>query len=335
MINAYAAKEAGGELSPFQYDPGELKSREVEIEVMYCGLCHSDVSIIDDAWGMSAYPAVPGHEVIGRIGQVGDQVSHLKPGQLVGLGWHAAYCNHCHSCNSGHQNLCGEATFTIVGHHGGFADKVRAEADAVIPIPDGIDPAKAGPFLCAGITVFNPLVQFDIRPNSQVGVIGIGGLGHLALQFLNAWGCEVTAFTSSDSKRDEAVELGAHHTINSRDEDAVGEAAGRFDVILSTVNVKLNWNLYLSTLKPQGRLHFVGALTDPLDIDVFQLILGQRQVSGSPVGSPETITQMLQFAARHKIEPQVEMFPMSKVNDAIAHLKRGDARYRIVLEAGK
>ncbi|KUJ83939.1 NAD(P)-dependent alcohol dehydrogenase [Microbulbifer flavimaris] len=335
MINAYAAKEAGGELSPYQYDPGKLQPREVEIEVMYCGLCHSDVSIIDDEWGMSDYPVVPGHEVVGRVGQVGEQVSHLQEGQLVGLGWHSAYCNHCHSCNSGNQNLCGEATFTIVGHHGGFADKVRAEAEAVIPIPDSIDPSKAGPLFCAGITVFNPLVQFDIKPNSQVGVIGIGGLGHLALQFLNAWGCEVTALTSSDSKRDEALELGAHHTINSRDEDAVGEAAGRFDVILSTVNAKLDWNLYLSTLKPQGRLHFVGATTDPLDINVFQLILGQRQVSGSPVGSPDTITQMLEFAARHKIEPQVEMFPMSKVNDAIAHLKKGDARYRVVLEAGK
>jgi len=302
---------------------------------MYCGLCHTDVSIIDDEWGMSAFPVVPGHEVVGCIGQVGDQVTHLKPGQLVGLGWHSGYCNRCHSCNSGHQNLCGESTFTIVGHHGGFADKVRAEADAVIPIPDSIDPAKAGPFFCAGITVCNPLVQFDIKPNSQVGMIGIGGVGHLALQFLNAWGCEVTAFTSSHSKSDDALELGAHHTINSRDEDAVGEAAGRFDAILSTVNAKLDWNLYLSTLKPQGRLHFVGALTDPLDIDVFQLILGQRQVSGSPVGSPETISRMLEFAARQKIEPKVEMFPMSKVNDAIAHLKKGDARYRIVLEAGK
>ncbi|MDT8321220.1 MAG: zinc-binding dehydrogenase [Xanthomonadales bacterium] len=138
-----------------------------------------------------------------------------------------------------------------------------------------------------------------------------------------------------NSKRDEVLELGAHHTINFRDEDAVGEAAGRFDAILSTVNAKLDWNLYLSTLRPQGRLHFVGAVTEPLDIDVFQLILGQRQVSGSPVGSPETIAQMLEFAAHHKIEPQVEMFPMSKVNDAIAHLKKGDARYRIVLEAGK
>ncbi|GAA5524702.1 aldehyde reductase Ahr [Microbulbifer aestuariivivens] len=335
MINAYAATEAGGELSPYQYDPGALKPDEVEIDVMYCGLCHSDVSIIDNDWGMSSYPVVPGHEVVGRIGQVGEQVTYLHQGQLVGLGWHSGYCNHCHSCNSGHQNLCVEATHTIVGHHGGFADKVRAQAEAVVPIPDSIDPAKAGPLFCAGITVFNPLVQFDIKPNSHVGVIGIGGLGHLALQFLNAWGCEVTAFTSSDSKRDEALQLGAHHTLNSRDETAVGEAAGRFDVIISTVNAKLDWNLYLSTLKPQGRLHFVGATTDPLDISVFPLIMGQRQVSGSPVGSPDTIAQMLEFAARHKVEPKVEMFPMSKVNEAIVHLKKGDARYRIVLEAGK
>lgn len=334
MINAYAAHEAGGELKPFTYDPGELRPHEVEIDVLYCGLCHSDLSVIEDEWGMSEFPVVPGHEVVGRIGQLGDQVTHLDKGQLVGLGWHAGYCGHCHSCNSGKQNLCGEAQPTIIGHHGGFADKVRAEAASVVPIPDSIDPAVAGPLFCAGITVFNPLVQFDIKPNSHVGVVGIGGLGHLALQFLHAWGCEVTAFTS-DAKRNEALELGADHTLNSRDEDAVAEAAGRFDMILSTVSVKLDWNLYLSTLKAGGRLHFVGATTEPLDINVFQLILAQREVSGSPVGSPTTIAEMLEFAARHKIAPQVERFPMSRVNDALERLKNGDVRYRVVLEAGK
>lgn len=334
MINAYAAHEAGGELKPFTYDPGELRPHEVEIDVLYCGLCHSDLSVIEDEWGMSEFPVVPGHEVVGRIGQLGDQVTHLDKGQLVGLGWHAGYCGHCHSCNSGKQNLCGEAQPTIIGHHGGFADKVRAEAASVVPIPDSIDPAVAGPLFCAGITVFNPLVQFDIKPNSHVGVVGIGGLGHLALQFLHAWGCEVTAFTS-DAKRNEALELGADHTLNSRDENAVAEAAGRFDMILSTVSVKLDWNLYLSTLKAGGRLHFVGATTEPLDINVFQLILAQREVSGSPVGSPTTIAEMLEFAARHKIAPQVERFPMSRVNDALERLKNGDVRYRVVLEAGK
>ncbi|AOS96291.1 Aldehyde reductase Ahr [Microbulbifer aggregans] len=334
MINAYAAHEAGGELKPFTYDPGELRPHEVEIDVLYCGLCHSDLSVIEDEWGMSEFPVVPGHEVVGRIGQLGDQVTHLDKGQLVGLGWHAGYCGHCHSCNSGKQNLCGEAQPTIIGHHGGFADKVRAEAASVVPIPDSIDPSVAGPLFCAGITVFNPLVQFDIKPNSHVAVVGIGGLGHLALQFLHAWGCEVTAFTS-DAKRNEALELGADHTLNSRDEDAVAEAAGRFDMILSTVSVKLDWNLYLSTLKAGGRLHFVGATTEPLDINVFQLILAQREVSGSPVGSPTTIAEMLEFAARHKIAPRVERFPMSRVNDALERLKNGDVRYRVVLEAGK
>ena len=335
MINAYAADSAGAELKPFSYDPGELKPGQVEIAVEYCGLCHSDVSVVNDEWGMTAFPVVPGHEVVGRIVALGDGVTHLAEGQRVGLGWHAGYCGHCGECDTGNQNLCAQAQPTIIGHHGGFADKVRASADSVVAIPDGLDPAVVGPLFCAGITVYNPLVQFDIKPNSRVAVIGIGGLGHLALQFLNAWGCDVTAFTSSDSKRDEALALGAHHTLNSRDPDALQSAAGEFDLILSTVNVKLDWNTYLTTLKPRGRLHFVGATTAPLDLNVFNLLLAQRQVSGSPVGSPATIADMLAFAARHKIAPKVEQLPMSKVNEAFKRLESGEARYRIVLQAGQ
>lgn len=335
MINAFAADSAGAALKPFSYDPGELKPGQVEIAVEYCGLCHSDLSVINDEWGMTAFPVVPGHEVVGRIAALGDGVTHLKKGQQVGLGWHAGYCGHCGECDTGNQNLCVQAQPTILGHHGGFADKVRASAASVVAIPDGLDPAVVGPLFCAGITVYNPLVQFDIKPNSRVAVIGIGGLGHLALQFLNAWGCDVTAFTSSDNKREEALELGAHHTLNSRDPDALSAAAGQFDLIISTVNVKLDWNTYLTTLKPRGRLHFVGATTEPLDLNVFNLLLSQRQVSGSPVGSPATIADMLAFAARHDIAPKVERFPMSKVNEAIARLDSGEARYRVVLEAGK
>ncbi|MBN8429649.1 NAD(P)-dependent alcohol dehydrogenase [Microbulbifer salipaludis] len=335
MINAYAADSAGAELKPFSYDPGALKSDQVEIAVEYCGLCHSDLSVVNDEWGMTAFPVVPGHEVVGKIAAVGAGVTHLKKGQRVGLGWHAGFCGHCGECDTGNQNLCAEAQPTIIGHHGGFADTVRASAESVVPIPDGLDPKVVGPLFCAGITVYNPLVQFDIKPNSRVAVIGIGGLGHLALQFLNAWGCEVTAFTSSDSKREEALALGAHHTLNSRDPEALAAAAGQFDLIISTVNVKLDWNTYLTTLKPRGRLHFVGATTEPLDLNVFNLLLSQRQVSGSPVGSPATIADMLEFAARHKIAPKVEHFPMSKINEAFARLESGEARYRIVLEAGK
>ncbi|MCK7597963.1 NAD(P)-dependent alcohol dehydrogenase [Microbulbifer sp. CAU 1566] len=335
MINAYAAESAGAELTPFSYDPGSLKPRQVEILVEYCGLCHSDLSVVNNEWGMSAYPVVPGHEVVGRIEALGAGVTHLQAGQRVGLGWHSGYCGHCGECDNGHQNLCASAQPTIIGHHGGFADKVRASADSVVPIPDGLDPKVVGPLFCAGITVYNPLVQFDIKPNSRAAVIGIGGLGHLALQFLNAWGCDVTAFTSSDSKRLEALELGAHHTLNSRDPEALKAAAGQFDLIISTVNVKLDWNTYLATLKPRGRLHFVGATTEPLDLNVFNLLMAQRQVSGSPVGSPATIADMLEFAARHKIAPKVEQFPMSKVNEAFKRLESGEARYRIVLTAGE
>ena len=331
MINAYAAKKPGGKLEKFEYDPGELASHDVEIDVESCGICHSDLSMLDNEWGISEYPFVPGHEVVGTINAVGEHVTSLKVGQRVGLGWHAGYCNSCGTCESGDQNLCSNATMTIGGRHGGFADKVRAQATAVVPIPDGVDPQSAGPLFCGGITVFNPLVQFDIKPTSVVGVVGIGGLGHLALQFLNAWGCKVVAFTSSESKKQEALELGAHETLNSRDKDELKAAAGKFDLIISTVNVKLDWNLYLSTLAPKGRLHFVGATLEPLDIGAFNLIGGQRSVSGSPVGSPATIKTMLEFAALHNIAPVTETFKFDEVNEAVQRLRDGKAHYRVVL----
>lgn len=332
MIQAYAAFNPRSELQPFEYDPGPLGNTEVELDVLYCGICHSDVSMIDNAWNFTTYPIVPGHEVVGKIAQVGKSVTHLKIGDAVGLGWHAGYCNTCNHCQSGDHNLCAGAQATIGGHHGGFANKVRADSLAAIKIPDGMDLASAGPLFCGGITVFNPLVQFDVKPTDKVAVIGIGGLGHMALKFLNAWGCDVTAFTSSDAKRKEAHSLGAHHTLNSRDPKELEAAAGRFDYIISTVNVKLDWNAYLTTLSPRGRLHFVGATLEPLDLSVFNLITAQRSVSGSPVGSPATIARMLGFAQTHKIQPVVEIFKMSQVNEALEHLRKGDAHYRIVLE---
>jgi len=265
------------------------------------------------------------------VGQVGEGVTDLAVGDRVGLGWHAGYCMTCPTCLAGDHNMCANAAATIVGRHGAFADKVRAHAASVVKLPAGVDALSAGPLFCGGITVFNPLVQFDVKPTDRVGVIGIGGLGHMALQFLNAWGCEVTAFTSTDAKRDEAISMGAHRTINSRDPEAVAAAAGQFNMILSTVNVKLDWNTYLGTLAPRGRLHFVGATLEPLDLGVFGLIMGQKSVSGSPVGSPAVIAQMLDFTARHDLKPVIETFPLEKANEALAHLESGKARYRIVL----
>jgi uncharacterized zinc-type alcohol dehydrogenase-like protein len=332
MIQAYAAKEPGGKLEPFEYDPGALGASQVEIDVDYCGICHSDLSMLDNEWGMTTYPFVPGHEVAGRIAQVGAGVTTLAVGDPVGLGWHSAYCNTCDSCHSGDKNLCATAEGTIVGRHGGFADKVRADADSVVKLPEGLDVESAGPLFCGGITVFNPMVQFETRPTDKVAVIGIGGLGHIALQFLNAWGCEVTAFTSSESKKTEALKMGAHRTINSRDEAEITAAAGSFDLILSTVNVKLDWNLYLQTLKPKGRLHFLGATLEPLDIGVFGLLMGQKSISGTAVGSPSTIATMLDFANQHDVKPVIEKFKFDQVNEAMDHLRSGKAKYRIVLE---
>jgi len=331
MINAYAATEPGGTLEPWEYDPGPLGTTEVEIEVEHCGICHSDISMLNNEWGMSTYPIVPGHEVVGKIGAIGSDVSHLEVGQKVGLGWHSAYCMTCHNCMSGDHNLCRTATATIGGHHGGFADKVRAAAASTIPLPEQLDISKAGPLFCGGITVYNPLKQYNVQPTDRVGVIGIGGLGHLALQFCNAWGCEVTAFTTSDSKRDEALQMGAHDTINSRDPIALKQAAGRFDLLLSTVNVNLDWPAYLGTLGTRGRLHFLGATLEPIEISVMQLMSSQSSISSSPVGSPAIIAEMLDFAVRHNIVPVTQHFRFSEVNEAVAHLLSGEARYRVVL----
>jgi len=332
MIQAYAANEPGGSLEPFSYDPGALAGDQVEIEVEHCGICHSDLSMLGNDWGLTAYPFVPGHEVVGTIAAVGSDVTTLTTGQRVGLGWHAGYCMTCPSCLGGDHNLCTKAAATIVARHGGFADKVRAAAPAVFPLPDGLDAAAAGPLFCGGITVFHPMVTFGVKPTDRVAVIGIGGLGHMALAFLNAWGCHVTAFTSSEAKKTEALSLGAHQTINSRDPDEIEAAAGQFDLIISTVNVKLDWNAYVAALRPKGRLHFVGATLEPLDLAVFPMLMGQRSISASPVGSPTTISRMLDFAARHDIKPVVEHFSFSDVNKAMDRLKTGQARYRIVLD---
>ena len=332
MIKAYAASEPGGELKPFEYDPGKLGAEEVEIDVEYCGICHSDLSMLDNEWGMTQYPFVPGHEIVGKIVAMGDAVEKLSIGQRVGLGWYSNSCMHCEWCMSGNQNLCLTAEGTIVGRHGGFADKVRGHQNWIVPLPDNIDPAVAGPLFCGGITVFNPIIQLDIKSTDKVGVIGIGGLGHMALHFLNAWGCEVTAFSSSPEKEAEAREMGAHHFVNSRDPEALKAVTNSFDFILSTVNADLDWNTYIAALRPKGKLHFVGVVNNPLSTQLFPLIAGQKSLSASPLGSPTTTATMLDFAARHQIAPITEMYSFERVNEAMEKLRNGKPRYRLVLK---
>ncbi|WP_421792666.1 NADPH-dependent aldehyde reductase Ahr [Hyphobacterium sp.] len=335
MIQAWAAKEQGAALERYEYDPGPLPADEVEIAVESCGLCHSDVSLIDNEWFVSQYPLVPGHEVVGVVESVGSAVTHLKAGDRVGVGWYAHSCLTCHPCMSGDHNMCGDAKGVAAAHqgrYGGFADKVRAQAAWAVKLPDGVDADKAGPLFCGGITVFNPIVQNNIKPTDKVGVIGIGGLGHLAVKFLKAWGCEVTAFTSTGAKAEEARAMGAHRIVNSRDEDALKAEKGRYDMVLSTVNVPLKWSRYISALAPRGKLHMVGAVMEPMPVAAGMLMDNQRSVTGSSVGAPATIATMLEFCARHDITAQTEHLPMSRINEAIDRLKKGDVRYRFVLE---
>ncbi|MDD5035279.1 MAG: NAD(P)-dependent alcohol dehydrogenase [Methylococcaceae bacterium] len=332
-IQGWASHGPKQKLEPISLDPGPLGPEEVEIAVEHCGLCHSDLSIINNDWNLSRYPVVPGHEAVGRIVAVGDLVEGLQVGQRVGVGWNAGSCMHCQECVGGKHNFCSTVQPTIIGHLGGFAQRLRAHWVWTIPLPDSLDISSAGPLLCGGITVFSPLLTFDIKPIDRVGIVGIGGLGHMGLKFAKAWGCEVTAFTSHESKAEEARSFGAHHVVSSRDSSAMLKAANSLDLLIVTVNVPLDWSTLLKTLKPNGRLHVVGAVLEPMPISALDLIFGQKSVSGSPTGSPVALATMLDFAARHHIAPQVEHFPMSRVNDALEHLRSGKARYRIVLDA--
>ena len=334
IIHAYAAMKAAAPLEPYQFDAGELKPHQVEVKVEYCGLCHSDVSVINNEWQSSVYPVVAGHEIIGTISQLGSEAKGLKVGQRVGIGWTAESCQYCDPCVSGQQVLCtGHPVATIVGHAGGFADKVRAGWQWIIPIPEDLAPESAGTLLCGGITVFDPLLKHKIQATHHVGVIGIGGLGHMAIKLLKAWGCEITAFTSNLDKSDELKAMGADHVVNSRDGAALKAQRGKLDLLLSTVNVSLDWSAYLNTLAPNGTMHMLGAVLEPIKVSAFMLIGGSKSVTGSPTGSPAALRQLLKFAARKNIAPQVELYPMSQVNEALERLHSGKARYRIVLKA--
>jgi len=331
-VNGYAAFKPKGKLESYSYELGEIGSEEVDIKVSYCGVCHSDISMINNDWGITQFPIVPGHEIIGEVVAAGNAVKNIKIGDKVGLGWLSASCMSCHECMSGSHHLCTKAESTIVGRHGGFADYVRGHWSWAIPLPAAIDMSKAGPLLCGGITVFNPIILANVKPTDTVGVIGIGGLGHMALKFLKHWGCEVVAFSSNPDKKEEILKMGATQVIDSTSSAALESIKGKLNFILNTTNVTLNWDSYLSCLAPKGKLHTVGAVLEPMAIPAFSLIMGEKSVGGSPIGSPALTKTMLDFCVRHDIYPMVEEFPMAKANEAIKHMEEGKARYRIVLK---
>lgn len=331
QIQGLAVHAAGAELLPFRYDPGDLGVHEVEIGISHCGICHSDLHLISNDWGISQYPFIPGHEIIGTVTAVGTGVRTLQVGRRVGLGWQSDSCGECEWCSRGLENLCPSMQATCVHRHGGYANRVRANARFAMAIPDALASEQAAPLLCGGITVYNPLREYGVNPSSRVGIIGIGGLGHLAIQFARVFGAEVTAFSTSLAKEDEARSLGAHHFVNSRESKAMKDVAGSFDFILNTANADQDWNVYVQALRPKGILCFVGVPPSPVSLHAFPLVSGTRTVLGSPIGSPQRIREMLDVAARHRVKATTECFAMARANEAVEKVKKNKVRYRAVL----
>lgn len=330
-IDAFAALATGQPLQPISYEVGAPGRNEVLVQVSHCGICHSDVHLIDNDWRISRYPLVPGHEVVGTVIALGEEVHWLAIGDRVGIGWQAGSCMQCEWCLTGQEQLCSQSKATCVGRHGGFANHVMADARFAFQIPEGLSSAEAAPLLCGGITVYAPLRRYDVRHWHRVAVVGIGGLGHLALQFAAAMGCEVWAISSSASKAAEAMALGAHHFVDSAQENALAALAKTFDFILVTATADLDWQPYVRALRPNGQLVFVTGHATKLQVPASTL-LEHKAIKGSEIGGRALIQEMLQFAARKGIHAQTEVLPITQVNDALAKVRDNTVRYRMVLK---
>jgi len=331
-IHAHAAREKKGALVPFSYEPAALGPHDIEIRISHCGICHSDVHLVDDDWGMSRFPLVPGHEIVGTVEALGGEVRHLKAGERVGVGWQRGACLACEACGNGDEHLCPQNQATCVGHHGGFADRIRVDGRFAFPVPAALSSESAAPLLCGGITVYSPLRRLA-TPSMRVGIVGIGGLGHLALQFARAMGCEVTAISTSPDKEKEARGFGAHRFLATREPKALASAAGSLDFVLSTVFVAQDWTALLHTLRPNGTLCLVGLPGEPLAVPAMVLALAQRRLTGSIIGGRPAIREMLEFAARHGVAAKTQLRPLAEADAALGEVRKGRARYRMVLAA--
>jgi uncharacterized zinc-type alcohol dehydrogenase-like protein len=335
QVHAYAAKSPKQNLEPFQFDLGELGPNEVDVRITHCGICHSDVAMVDNNWGMSHYPLLRGHEIVGTVAAVGSNVDRLTIGQRVGVGPICGACMKCEWCERGAQHVCAKIVGTTLhGHQGGFGTIVRVNNwQFAFPIPEGIASEHAGPLMCAGATVFTPLLRHGVRPTDRVAVVGIGGLGHLALQYLSQWGCDVTAISSTHEKDEMAHGFGATHHIATRGTDELSKAARSFDFILSTVSADLPWDGYVAALRPQGKPCIVGVPEKSISFSAFNLMFWEKAVVGGQPGYVHEIQQMLAFSAKHGIKPMIETFPLAEANAALDHTPQGNARFRAVLVA--
>lgn len=331
-LQGWAASAPKAPLQKTSVPISKLRPQELLLEVVHSGICHSDVHLIDNDWGISSYPLIPGHEIVGRIIAKGDAVpAHYESGRLVGVGWQRAACLECEDCISARDNMCEHSEATCVGHAGGYADYHVTDWHYSFLLPPGLEGPGVAPLLCGGITVYSPLREFVTGGRSRVGIVGVGGLGHLAIKFASALGCEVTVFSSSPSKKKEAEEMGAHHFVASADPKEIKKVGARLDLVLVTANVDLPWPAYLQTLRADGTLCFVGIPPSDLNFNVGLLLGKRRRVAASPIGSRARIQEMLEFCARHKITATVETFALDNVNQAISQVRENRVRYRAVL----
>lgn len=330
-IKSLASMDKGGLLVDFEYDPGVLQNNQIAVKISHCGICHSDLHLMNNDWQNSQYPLVPGHEVIGTITELGKDVEEFKIGQRVGIGWQCGSCGHCEWCLQGDENLCANAQATCLGHYGGFAEAIYVDQRFAFAIPDALRSEEAAPLLCGGATVFSPLKRYIHSPTMRVGVVGIGGLGHLGLQFAHAFGCEVTAFSTTPEKKEDAIKLGAHHFVCTQDINSVKKAQNSLDFLLVTSPGKSDWEMFSTFLRPRGVISIVGVGSN-INVSAFTLIGGRKTIAGSNIASCPEIKEMLAFAARQHVVAQVEIFSMRDANSAIEKIKKNQVHYRAVLK---
>jgi uncharacterized zinc-type alcohol dehydrogenase-like protein len=337
----YAAQSKGADLAPFSFDRRELRADDVAMEVLYCGICHSDLHMARDDWGWSFYPLVPGHEIIGRVTAVGKDVAKFKVGDNVAVGCMVDSCQHCDQCKKGEEQLCRNGmTLTYSSKDridgsitlGGYSKHLISRQEFVLRIPEGLDLSRAAPLLCAGITTYSPLRTWGVKTGSRVGVIGLGGLGHMAVKLAHGLGAEVTVISRSPGKEKDAKELGADKLLLSTDKDAMEKAASSFDLIIDTVPVKHDLAPYLPLLDIDGTLVLVGHIGMIEEFHTAQLLMGRRRVSGSPIGGIRETQDLLDFCAEKNILPDCEVIKIQDVNAAYERLEKADVRYRFVID---
>ena len=341
-VRAYAAQSVGSTPAPWQYEPREPRADDVSIEILYCGICHTDIHFVENDWDMTVYPVVPGHEIIGRVTAVGDDVTNFKKGDVVGVGCLVDSCRACSSCTNGLEQYCTEGpvfTYNGVDRHdgkmtyGGYSERMLVSERFVVHVPSGLDPAAAAPILCAGITTYSPWRYVGLQPGDKVGVVGMGGLGHMGIKFARALGAEVTLFTRSESKVEEGKRNGADHVVISTDAGQMERAAGSLKYIMDTVPVEHDLNPYIACMGIDGTYILVGQLT-PLNppVAAIPLVLGRRSILGSCIGGMPETQEVLNFCAEHGVNCDVEMINIQQIGEAYERMKRGDVRYRFVID---